>query len=39
MEVLGSFRGDKHEICLVVINFWHDAFSQALTLPTHDGMK
>ena len=36
MEMLSSFRGDKHEFCIVVIKFKHVAVAQALTLLIHD---
>ena len=31
MEILSSFRGDKHELCLVVIKFKH-----VLSCPSFD---
>ena len=37
MEMLRSFRGDKHEFCLVVIKFKHvQKAAQALTSLIHD---
>ena len=36
MEILSSFRGDKHEFCLVVIKFKMFAVAQALTSLIHD---
>ena len=36
MEMLSSFRGDKHEFCLVVIKFSMFAVVQALTSLIHD---
>ena len=33
MEMLSSFRGDKHEFCLSLCMF---AVAQALTSPMHD---
>ena len=36
MKMLSSFRGDKHEFCLVVIKFNLFAVAQALTSLIHD---
>ena len=36
MEMLGSFRGDKHELCLVFINFSTFTVAKALTSLIHD---
>ena len=36
MEMLRSFRGDKHEFCLAVIKFSMFAVAQALTSLMHD---
>ena len=36
MEMLSSFRGDKHEFCLVVIKFKYVRSCQALTSLIHD---
>ena len=36
MEMLRSFRGDKHEFCLAVINVSMFAVVQALTSLIHD---
>ena len=36
MEMLSSFRGDKHELCHVVIKLSMFAVAQALTSLIHD---
>ena len=36
MEMLRSFKGDKHEFCLAVIKFKHVRSCQALTSLIHD---
>ena len=41
MEMLGSFRGDKHEFCLVIksLSLSMFAVAQALTSLIHDCME